>query len=305
MRQYNRALILSGGGARGAYEIGVWKYLCEMGWKPDLICGTSVGAINGAAIASGLPLHALLELWHSLVRDKIFRVSLWRRFLNFLLRRGFTAYMNTKPLRSFLEAKLDIAALRTSSIELVIAAVNLLTSELVYFDKAAVTIDHIMASSAIPILFPWQYIDGEPYWDGGVMANTPLAPAFENGAREIIVVMLTGLGTARRAPPKNQKEAVELLAEHAQIGALGAFRFSSGRQEDQHGRAMSLLQSTLVPSGTTVAMVAPRMTLGVRSILDFSPRQSEELIAAGYEDARAQLAAFFAERERQLELPCQ
>ena len=45
----DRALLLSGGGARGAYEIGVWKYLCEMKWRPDLICGTSVGSVNGAA----------------------------------------------------------------------------------------------------------------------------------------------------------------------------------------------------------------------------------------------------------------
>jgi len=56
MYRSDRALILSGGGARGAYEIGVWKRLCEMSWRPDLICGTSVGAINGAAIAAGLPL---------------------------------------------------------------------------------------------------------------------------------------------------------------------------------------------------------------------------------------------------------
>ena len=64
MYRHDRALILSGGGTRGAYEIGVWKYLCEVKWQPDLICGTSVGAINGAGITAGLSLDDLIGLDH-------------------------------------------------------------------------------------------------------------------------------------------------------------------------------------------------------------------------------------------------
>jgi len=61
-----KALILSGGGARGAFQIGVWQYLQDKGWDPDMICGTSVGAINAVAIGSGMPLAKLLDIWKTL-----------------------------------------------------------------------------------------------------------------------------------------------------------------------------------------------------------------------------------------------
>ncbi|MFO7558480.1 MAG: hypothetical protein R6X10_06585 [Desulfobacterales bacterium] len=71
----------------------------------------------------------------------------------------------------------------------------------------------------MPILFPWQYVDGEPYWDGGVMANTPLFPALESGAEEIIVVMLSPVGHQLRKEPGNLMTAGELVFEHLLLGS--------------------------------------------------------------------------------------
>ncbi len=72
-----KALVLSGGGARGAYQAGVVKYLEEIQWKPDIICGTSVGAINASAIGSGMDSKKLIELWLNLDKKKIMRYSIW------------------------------------------------------------------------------------------------------------------------------------------------------------------------------------------------------------------------------------
>ncbi|MEH6637551.1 MAG: patatin-like phospholipase family protein, partial [Halioglobus sp.] len=70
-----RALILSGGGGRGAYQVGVWRRLQEIGWQPDIVCGTSIGAINGALIGSGWDARRLEAFWESLDRKRAFRVS--------------------------------------------------------------------------------------------------------------------------------------------------------------------------------------------------------------------------------------
>jgi NTE family protein len=293
MYRSDRALILSGGGARGAYEIGVWKRLCEMNWRPDLICGTSVGAINGAAITAGSPLEDLITLWASIERNTIYRVSIYRRIVNSILRRGFTSYMDTKPLRSFLESTLDVEKIRTSDVELVISAVNVLSSEIEYFNNNSIGIDHIMASSALPILFPWQYIGDKPYWDGGVMANTPIAPALERQVPEIIVVLLSPMGGAELPLPKNQKEAVERMFEHTQIGSFEAFRFNISQEHGGAAHKDSPLRGASAPKNMRIVTVAPKSMLGFRSVMDFSPKRSDELIHAGYEDAKVQLADFF------------
>lgn len=296
MYRSDRALILSGGGARGAYEIGVWKHLCEMNWRPDLICGTSVGAINGAAITAGLPLEDLVTFWESIERSRIYRVSIYRRIVNSILRRGFTSYMDTKPLRSFLESTLEVEKIRTSDVELVISTVNVLSSEIEYFNNNSISIDHIMASSALPILFPWQYVGGKPYWDGGVMANTPIAPALERQVPETIVVLLSPMGGVELPLPKNQKEAVERMFEHTQIGSFEAFRFNISREHEVVGDKGFPLRGTSTPKKMRIVTVAPTNMLGFRSVMDFSPKRSDELIHAGYEDARVQLADFFSPR---------
>ena len=72
----SKALILSGGGARGAFQVGVMKYLEEMNWKPDLICGTSVGAINAVAYGSGMPMDRLISLWKAYHRKTMYDISL-------------------------------------------------------------------------------------------------------------------------------------------------------------------------------------------------------------------------------------
>jgi len=295
-KKMKRALVFSGGGARGAYQVGVWKHLLEIDWKPDLICGTSVGAVNATAIGCGLNLEELIQLWRTIERGRIYRISLLKQFLNFFTRRGFTPVMDTDPLKNLLLEKMDIPQLRKSRTEIIIAAVNILKSQLKFFNQNVIDIEHVMASSAIPVLFPWQYVDGEPYWDGGIMANTPILPALERGVKEIIVVLLSPVGGLRLAPPVTRRQAIERVFEMSLIGSYESFMAHlSWEQKIRSGQGLlkNFVRRTIALGDVRIATVAPERMLGFRSILDFSAKQADILITEGYSDARNQLAQFF------------
>jgi len=272
-----RALILSGGGARGAFQVGVWNYLQESGWDPDLICGTSVGALNAVAIGSGMPLEKLMHIWKTLDRSKAYR----RRPLRFLwfalFAPTFRPLMDTGPLRNTITNALDLEVLRRSPRDILITTVNIHTNQINLFDQKTIDVDHVMASSALPGFFPWQTIDGQPHWDGGVMANTPLFPALEQGAEEIIVVLLSPVGQFDQPEPRGVREVSELVFEQSLIASCQA----------------TLHAGNPVWSGQAkprFSIVAPTRMLGFRSLLNFSVKQSLQLIDDGYQGAKEQLA---------------
>ncbi len=289
-----RALILSGGGARGAFQIGVWKYLKERNWTPDLVCGTSVGAINAVAIGAGMPLDRLFEIWTTYHRPMIYRVRMLRFLVNLLFGRPLKPVMDTGPLRKMVARHLDIDALRKSRIDVIITAVNVLTARLHLFNQHVIDIDHVMASSAMPILFPWQQIDGEPYWDGGVMANSPLLPALESGVDEIIVVLLSPVGNVPTAIPGSLTNAMELVFEHFLIGSCQTALASRGWPAALNSGEYPPLAHGVEMEGRdiyspTIKTVSPSRMLGFRSLLNFSVRQARWLIDEGYRNARSQL----------------
>ena len=298
LRRRNRALILSGGGARGAYQAGVWKYLLERNWKPDLVCGTSVGAINATAIGSGLDLTEMIQLWKTIERGKIYRVSLWRQIVHLFLRGDFMAVMDTEPMKRLLEEKIRVDVIRKSKMELVITAVNILKSQLKFFGNREIDIEHVMASAAIPVLFPWQYVDGEPYWDGGIMANTPILPALERGAKEIIVVLLSPVGGARLETPRTKRQALERVFEMSLIGSYESFMAHLAweyKAKSQQNFMQKIARRTLTLGDVRIATVAPVRMLGFHSILNFSTRQADLLISEGYADAKNQLGPFLGD----------
>ncbi len=274
-----RALILSGGGARGAFQVGVWEYLQEKGWDPDLICGTSVGAINAVAIGSGMPLEKLMHIWKTLNHRTAYRLQLLRFFGSALFGHTFKPPMDTAPLRNTITNALDLEVLRRSPRDIIITAVNMLTSRVTLFDQKTIDVDHVMATSAMPLLFPWQMIDGQPHWDGGVMVNTPLFPALEQGMDEIIVVLLSPVGHSDRPLPTGIREAGELVFEHFLLGSYQA--------------TMNDMSPAFTQGRPRIITVAPSRMLGFRSLLNFSVKQSLQLIDEGYRNAQAQLGELF------------
>ena len=269
-----RALVLTGGGARGSFQAGVWKYLTQIGWEPDIICGTSIGAINAAAIGSGMDIKTLIHLWTTYNRRRMYRLNLLQFVAYLFSKRAIKPLLDTKPLQKMLHDNLDFKALKKSKIKIIITAVNMLTGHPEFFNQSQIQLKHILASGAMPLLFPWQEINGEPYWDGGVMVNTPIAPALDFGADEIIVVLLSPVSHKKLAKPDTVLKAGEHLFEHLLAGSYQANLMNSKIQDNLRPKIITL---------------APSKMLGFKSLLNFSKAQANQLVEEGYNTADREL----------------
>lgn len=271
-----RALVLSGGGGRGAYELGVFKAFIEKGKRFELISGSSVGAITAAAIASGLSVTEIEALW---ARMHTFQVMQPRG--DFWSFPTWTHFMYTKPLLRFLEREIDYDAIRASRIGVRVAAVDVGTGDLRVFTNEELTAKRLLASASIPLLFPMVEDQGRYYWDGGTVVNTPLQPAIEAGADDITCVLLSPVGARPLAPPKHMWEAISRYADLRTLGSL--------KQEIKHSEFIN----SLVASGTAdptwrhidFHIVSPVDSMGLTSILNFDSKTAARLIDLGYEDA--------------------
>jgi NTE family protein len=205
------ALILQGGGALGSFQGGVCEALSEAGYLPDWVAGISIGAINAAIIVGNPPeqrVARLREFWNLVTNDRVWAPGSFdnpdlRRWLN-LLSAGNTAALgvphffvprslspwfakpgtpdaislyDTAPLRETLLRLVDFDRINQGPVRLSVGAVNLETGNLAFFDSKHRPIgpEHIMASGALPPGFPPVEIDGQLWWDGGIVSNAPLA----------------------------------------------------------------------------------------------------------------------------------
>lgn len=271
--QSTRALVLSGGGGRGAYECGVYKCLEEVGYLPDILVGTSIGAINAAAIASGRSAAELEAAWLATrTRDvqRFWRLRPWR------------SVYDTSPWRKTLHRYVDFDALARTERRLLITATELETGQLRIFDNQEMTLtpDHILASCSIPLVYPWTRVGDHHYWDGAVMANTPLVGAIDAGADEILVVLLSPIGERRIEPPRWPWHAVTVMLDLAlsatfendfkQLEAVN--RLVAAQLDDKHRRVQC-------------RVITPSRETGLLRIIRYEPDASRELIDLGYEDA--------------------
>jgi predicted acylesterase/phospholipase RssA len=211
-------LILQGGGALGAFECGVVKALEDASIFPDIVAGVSIGAFNGAIVASHPKdaAAALKAFWSELavtspdfVDRELTRAAVsWQiltmgvphfftpRWSGFNMMSGpmnWLSFYDTAPMRRLLPRYVDFARLKSSPVRLLVSAVNVETAALETFDSYVddLTPDHILASGSQPPGFPWTQIDGKSYWDGGIISNSPLDLVIERcgpyGKRVFIV----------------------------------------------------------------------------------------------------------------------
>jgi NTE family protein len=188
------AFVLSGGGNRGALEVGVLLALLEHKIRPRILVGTSVGAINAAAMAMNPTLegaHWLEDRWRRVTRKAILPdsyLSMVRRLVS-----GESGLFTNKRLKAYLEYQLPEGMRRFSDIknaELYITAAVLHSAELHIFgiDRSDSIIDAIMASTAFPLLLPpWQY-RGKEFVDGAVVSDLPIRVAVEMKASEVYAI---------------------------------------------------------------------------------------------------------------------
>lgn len=270
-----RALVLSGGGGRGAYELGVYKAFTESGRGFDLISGTSVGAITAAAIASGLSMDELEGLW---ARMHTFRVMQPRGDVWRLPR--WTHLMYTRPLLEFIEKEIDFGALRASRTQVRVAAVDVGTGDLRVFANDELTARRLLASASIPLLFPMVEDEGRWYWDGATVVNTPLQPAIEAGATDVTCVLLSPVGARELPAPANMWEAITRYGDLRLMGNL--------KEDIKHAEFIN----GLVAAGTAdpawrhidFHVVSPKEGLGVLTILNFDAKLARRLIDWGHQD---------------------
>jgi NTE family protein len=206
------ALVLQGGGALGAYQAGVYEALHEASIEPDWVIGTSIGAINAGLIAGNPPekrvahvkefwrrMHAKdfwgLAHWSGLDMAAAYWSTLFGGIPNFfepnplaLLGSHYpigadqAGFYSTAPLAKTLAELVDVNMIARCSPRLTVGAAHVRSGRMHYFDSrdCAITIRHIMASGALPPAFPAVRLDGELYWDGGILSNTPIEAVFDD-----------------------------------------------------------------------------------------------------------------------------
>ena len=196
-----KALVLAGGGARGSYQVGVWRALTELGWNPQIITGTSVGSLNGAMFALDL-YETARDMWTSIRSQDVMELPEETRnltelhqFLRDVVRAGG---MDVTPLEEIVERVLDEDALRASPIRFGLVTVEkrgLKPRELPLEEipKGRVK-DYLLASAACFPALRAKQIDGVQFLDGGYRDNMPTGLAQKMGAEELVCVDLEGVG---------------------------------------------------------------------------------------------------------------
>ncbi len=369
-----RALILSGGGGRGAFHAGVYRYLMknhkvnvdanhEGAWEPQIIVGTSIGAVNGAAISQGMSAEQLVNVWKSLeekdiqglppgmrgiarwVAGAIFRevmdaripqiapqeatsptpkefwppLPLLPRWVAERLIGYWINLLDTGPLRKTLFTRfgLDEEQLAASEKALLIAATKVRTGERVLFSNrnvmdhkrgeprrdvfTGITADRILASCSIPLVYPWTF-DRETdsvYWDGALVANTPLGAAIDmmgedaSVPAEVVVVMMTPWWeSSEPAPAKAESEPKSfgdaitwmldwmLLASFREnLKMVRAFNELAAREREENKPPYRYRHVTPI-------IVSPLEFLRAERIIDYDGDVSARLIEEGYKAAK-------------------
>ena len=218
------AFVLGGGGYLGAHEVGMLRALLERGVEPDLVVGTSVGAVNGAVGAAYPTLSTiarLAEVWFEIERNALFANSILSR-LTTLARTGTHLHGNER-LRALLADSLP-ERIEDLAVPFQCVAASIERASEHWFTCGSL-VDAVLASSAVPGLLPPVHIDGEHFVDGGVVNSIPVARAAQLGARTIYVLHVGRLDRPLD-PPRWPWEvalvAFEIARRHRFVGDLAA-----------------------------------------------------------------------------------
>jgi NTE family protein len=184
------AFVLGGGGLLGSSEVGMLKALVERDIRPDLVLGTSVGAINGAFYAADpapVAVTALEQLWKGVAADDVLTGSTLRRMTT--LARTRTHAHTQEPLRAMLERQLGDARVEDLEIPFQCVAASIERAAEHWFDHGLL-VDAVLASSAVPGMLPPVEVDGEHFLDGGLVHSIPVGRAVALGATRVYVLQV-------------------------------------------------------------------------------------------------------------------
>ena len=336
-------LLLQGGGALGSYQAGVYQALAEANLHPDWVAGISIGAINSALIAGNPPetrVERLREFWEAvstsplgvpyfpsiaIPTDSTHSLLNQTRALGILLFGApsfFTprlpppmpwqltstdavSYYDVSPLKATLERLVDFDRINAGGMRLSVGAVNVRTGNFEYFDTATHRIApaHIIASGSLPPGFPATEIDGEFYWDGGIVSNTPLQWVLDSRPRRDTLAFQIDLWSAQGELPRNLADA-DVRAKEIRFSS----RTRAATDMYKYAQKLRIALATLLErlpdelrGLPEVALLAAEATHKVCNIVhliyrakkyernakdyEFSRRTMEEHWLAGYRDA--------------------
>jgi NTE family protein len=266
-------LVLQGGGALGAYQAGVYEGMVEQGIAPDWVTGVSIGAINAALIA-GNPierrLDRLREFWDRvssgiplIAPPQIgpFRIALNRLSATAVAAFGVPGFFkprmppvffapdgapqalsiyDTSPLKATLEELVDFDLLNTEQhVRLSVGAVNVHTGNSIYFDNQDRRLgpEHVMASGSLPPGFPSITIDGDHYWDGGIVSNSPLSYVLDDSPNISALIVQVDLFSAKGELPVNLDQVLE---REKDIRYSSKTRFNTRRVQELEALRLAL-----------------------------------------------------------------
>jgi NTE family protein len=345
------ALVMQGGGALGAYQAGVFQAIHEAGIQVDWLCGTSIGAINGALITGNPPerrVERLREFWETITRPPIRlpnmpwladlpralddqsrawlnKMSAFGTMLNgvpdFFVPRAVpplsspaespdqASYYDTAPLKAMLERLVDFDLINSQAMRFSVGATNIRSGTTVYFENVdrPITAAHVMASASLPPGFPPTEIDGEYYWDAGLVSNSPMQFVIDNRQGHSALVFRVDLWDANGEVPLDitsaYLRAVEIHSANRvnisldQYRRMQKFRLALRTLLDQlperchNDPNIRLLAEEAHVTLVTVVQLKYQSkkyeTAG--KTFEFSRASMEERWRAGYEDTRAAL----------------
>lgn len=262
------AFVLSGGASLGAAQAGMLQALYERRIRPDLVVGTSAGAINAAFIASRSPTvetsHELQRIWRGMSRAQVFPANPVTAALGFVGLRDHS--VSATSLRRLVSRHLEFDRLEDAAIAVHVVAADVLTGEEALLSTGS-AVDAVLASAAIPGVFPPIPWGSRLLMDGGIANNTPISHAVELGADRVIVLQSIGTGQLRRAPR----------------GVVAA-----GVSAISHALTRRLLEDVHRYSSAVELMIMPAPAIDGILPTDFG--HTDELIAEGLREARAMLA---------------
>ena len=301
-------LLLQGGGALGAYQLGVIEALQAAGRTPEWVVGTSIGAINGALLAGNPPhrrIERLQEFWSTVARgtprgnDPLAAsvIGAWQGLETLLIGvPGFffprlgslfalglptqpsqASFYDVTPLRHTLERLIDFDFLAHSPIRLSVGAVNVESGEMRYFDSARerLTVDHILASGALPPAFPPVKIGEHHYWDGGIYSNTPLEHVLHDLPRRSSLCFLASLWPEDSEVPE-KLSAVLARSKDIQFASRTEALMRAEQETHRLRHALAMLADQL-PEQSRTPETRALAALGCNSVFHVVPLQTPHL----------------------------
>lgn len=292
-----RALVLSGGGGRGAFQVGVFEELHARQWTPDIIVGTSIGSMNAAVFAvGGLP--RLQFLWESIrTRDmqRLVRRPPWRSvFDRTPWKRTLETYVPENELAQIKQPLYLVATDITTGHPTVYTNGEKPTRHKGLYQKVtALNHAHLLASSSIPYLYEPIPVQDNQHWDGAVMYNSPLRPAIDAEADEILMVLLSPYHKLEEADPRPRalpprpRGLIGGIGYVLDLALIGTFENDFEELRKVNRRVQQGRQAEADHKEVRAAVIAPKDWITPLDIIRYQPQRTRALREQGRQATQA------------------